>query len=61
MGSVCATGIWSKEDDASRNLEIDGLVDGHAYTVTGMDEKLNLIQIRNPHGHDGDEWKGAWR
>lgn len=33
----------------------------HAYTVTGMDEKLRLIRIRNPHGYDGSEWNGSWR
>lgn len=26
-----------------------------------MDEKLNLIRIRNPHGYNGSEWNGDWR
>ncbi|KAM9201712.1 calpain-3 isoform 3-T3 [Dugong dugon] len=41
-----------------------GLVKGHAYSVTGLeetlfkDEKVKLVRLRNPWGQV--EWKGSW-
>jgi hypothetical protein len=63
MGSVCNISIWPKDENSSQALQLEeeGLVHGHAYTVTGMDEQLRLIRIRNPYGKDGDEWNGDWR
>ncbi len=60
MGSVCSISIWSKNENSPEAIAYaeQGLVDGHAYTVTGMDEKLKLIRIRNPYG--ADEWNGDW-
>ena len=60
MGSVCSISIWPKNENSPEAIAYaeQGLVDGHAYTVTGMDEKLKLIRIRNPYG--ADEWNGDW-
>ncbi|XP_062067353.1 calpain-9 isoform X1 [Lepus europaeus] len=41
-----------------------GLIKGHAYTITGIDQvnfrgqKVELIRVRNPWGHV--EWNGSW-
>ena len=39
-----------------------GIVQGHAYGVLDVAEVdgQRLVQIRNPHGHGGSEWKGDW-
>lgn len=43
----------------------NGLVSGHAYSVTDLrrilhgQQPVNLIRIRNPHG-DSKEWRGRW-
>jgi len=43
----------------------NGLIIGHAYSITGIQEltiqgqKVNLVRIRNPWGNQY-EWKGAW-
>lgn len=39
-----------------------GIVQGHAYSVLNIDEidDSKLIQLRNPHGSTGAEWKGDW-
>ncbi|VDN12301.1 unnamed protein product [Dibothriocephalus latus] len=54
--------IDSKEVEAKLN---NGLIAGHAYTVTGMapvtyqGKKVWLVRVRNPWGNNY-EWKGAW-
>ncbi|OAF66850.1 hypothetical protein A3Q56_05415 [Intoshia linei] len=43
----------------------NGLIKGHAYTITGFktfsinSKNYNLVRIRNPWGND-KEWNGAW-
>lgn len=39
-----------------------GIVQGHAYAVLDVQEVDNcrLVQLRNPHGSAGAEWKGDW-
>ncbi|KAL7862048.1 hypothetical protein SRHO_G00134890 [Serrasalmus rhombeus] len=51
--------------NAELNRRLDnGLVEGHAYTVTGVttvtsqDKKVELVRLFNPWG--GTEWKGDW-
>ena len=48
------------ETDGYEELE-NGLINGHAYTVTKVMElhSKKLIRVRNPYGGDG-EWNGAW-
>lgn len=54
-------GDWRRSNVADAN----GLVSGHAYTITGISRithqmgEEKLLRIRNPWG-DGTEWKGAW-
>lgn len=44
------------------SVAVNGIVQGHAYSVLRLaefqDEKL--IQLRNPHGSSGVEWDGDW-
>ncbi|XP_046583089.1 calpain-9-like [Haliotis rubra] len=44
-----------------------GLVRAHAYSLTGAEvvmrhdgEMIPLVRIRNPHGHQSEEWHGKW-
>ncbi|XP_059080001.1 calpain clp-1-like [Tigriopus californicus] len=55
-------GDWRQAHKADQN----GLVQGHAYTITGLFRvnegkcgKCHLIRVRNPWG-DQNEWKGPW-
>ncbi|XP_023323290.1 calpain clp-1 [Eurytemora carolleeae] len=55
-------GDWKMSHKADSN----GLVQGHAYTITGLYRvhaqdlgRICLLRIRNPWG-DKNEWKGAW-
>ncbi|GFT41652.1 calpain-B [Nephila pilipes] len=55
-------GDWQMANAADPN----GLVSGHAYTVTAVAKvpmkegnKVNLVRIRNPWGNDV-EWNGSW-
>ncbi|VDN99668.1 unnamed protein product [Rodentolepis nana] len=54
--------LLSKEIEAKLN---NGLIAGHAYSVTGVDsvkykgQLVPLIRIRNPWGNNY-EWRGAW-
>lgn len=64
MQRCCLMGcsITSKEIEAKLN---NGLIAGHAYSVTGVDsvkykgQLVPLIRIRNPWGNNY-EWRGAW-
>ena len=46
--------------------DCNGLVGGHAYTVTGSGKvvyngsQLSLLRIRNPWGKGVGEWTGPW-
>lgn len=58
-------GNWKNAHKADKN----GLVQGHAYTITGIyrvdlkkpkehhKKRVHLIRVRNPWG-DSNEWKG---
>jgi len=55
-------GDWRSSHKADQN----GLVQGHAYTITGLyrvstggEERTSLVRVRNPWG-DKNEWKGSW-
>jgi len=55
-------GDWRRAHRAEKN----GLVEGHAYTITGLyrvntnnSGRVALVRIRNPWG-DQNEWMGAW-
>jgi len=39
-----------------------GIVQGHAYSVLRLEQidSFRLLQLRNPHGSRGVEWKGDW-
>ena len=45
---------------------MNGLIGGHAYTVTGASlvkvrgKSVRLVRVRNPWGTSEGEWKGAW-
>ncbi|XP_052797971.1 calpain-A-like [Mya arenaria] len=49
----------------SNKAEPNGLLSGHAYTITGIEKiqhkmgEEKLVRIRNPWA-DGTEWKGSW-
>jgi len=52
----------------SRHADKNGLVQGHAYTITGLyrvsldtedEERVCLVRVRNPWG-DKNEWRGSW-
>ncbi|XP_071111005.1 calpain-A-like [Haliotis cracherodii] len=57
----------SKKGDwkSGNNADANGLVSGHAYTITGIRKihhemgEEKLLRIRNPWG-DATEWKGSW-
>ena len=58
-------GDWRNSRQADKN----GLVQGHAYTITGLfrvntsgagkRERVSLVRVRNPWG-DKNEWRGDW-
>ncbi len=53
----------TSRDDVEKKLD-NGLVMGHAYSVTGANvltvrgKEVNLVRIRNPWGQK--EWNGDW-
>ncbi|RUS84592.1 hypothetical protein EGW08_007619 [Elysia chlorotica] len=59
--SLIGAGINGTGERALQN----GLVSGHAYSVTDLrrilhgQQPVNLIRIRDPHG-DSKEWRGRW-
>ncbi|MBN3324043.1 CAN9 protein, partial [Atractosteus spatula] len=58
----CSINISSSAESEARTTT--GLVKGHAYSITGLDEvnyrgrKVKLIRVRNPWGQV--EWNGPW-
>ncbi|XP_013882639.1 calpain-9 [Austrofundulus limnaeus] len=58
----CSIDITSSAESEARTST--GLVKGHAYSITGLEEvsfrgqKVNLVRIRNPWGQV--EWNGPW-
>ncbi|XP_059533282.1 calpain-9 [Myotis daubentonii] len=63
-GSLVGCSIDIKNSAESEARTPFGLIKGHAYTVTGIDQvhvrgrKTELIRVRNPWGQV--EWNGAW-
>ncbi|XP_036211055.1 calpain-9 [Myotis myotis] len=63
-GSLVGCSIDIKNSAESEARTPFGLIKGHAYTVTGIDQvhvrgrKTALIRVRNPWGQV--EWNGAW-
>ena len=51
-------------ESARGDLEVsqNGIVQGHAYAVLDVQEldSEKLIQLKNPHGQNGQEWRGDW-
>ncbi|CAM9890827.1 unnamed protein product [Lampetra planeri] len=58
----CSIDVTNASESEARTS--NGLVKGHAYSITGVDEvnyrgqKVKLLRIRNPWGEV--EWNGAW-
>uniref|UniRef100_A0A673Y777 Calpain 9 n=1 Tax=Salmo trutta TaxID=8032 RepID=A0A673Y777_SALTR len=63
-GSMMGCSIDVRASKPSEAQTASGLVKGHAYSITGLEEvncrgkKVKLIRIRNPWGQV--EWNGAW-
>ena len=65
-GRVCLTCGNKGDRQGHAQMEM-GIVPWHAYSVlsakrasTKDGKKVYLIQIRNPHGYNSDEWRGRW-
>ncbi|CAL1529011.1 unnamed protein product [Lymnaea stagnalis] len=62
MRAVMGAAIYS--GDQNRNRLLNGLISGHAYSITGLHSMqaggrdVSLVRLRNPWGRG--EWKGAW-
>ncbi|XP_063773622.1 calpain-9 [Pseudophryne corroboree] len=63
-GSMLGCSIDTASSAESEAKTPQGLVKGHAYSITGLDvvnyrgQKVQLIRVRNPWGQV--EWNGAW-
>ncbi|KAM8947032.1 calpain-9 [Pelodytes ibericus] len=63
-GSMLGCSIDISNSSETEAKTPQGLVKGHAYSITGMDmvnyrgQKVQLIRVRNPWGQV--EWNGAW-
>ncbi|XP_076442006.1 calpain-9-like [Babylonia areolata] len=64
-GALIGCSIMNTTRDGSEGYLANGLVTGHAYSVTGLRQvplqgrEVILIRIRNPHGSK-NEWRGPW-
>ena len=62
-GSLLGCGIFPRDGDGvETSIAGTGLVDGHAYTLTGaarLDTGPRLVRVRNPWG-SSVEWTGSW-
>lgn len=58
--SLMCCSIEAKPNEIEAKLD-NGLIKGHAYTVTGVQKvrDIELLRIRNPWGNER-EWTGAW-
>jgi len=62
--SLMCCSIDAKPNEIEAKCD-NGLVKGHAYTVTGVkkatvgDSEVELVRVRNPWGNER-EWNGAW-
>ncbi|XP_023254093.1 calpain-9-like, partial [Seriola lalandi dorsalis] len=63
-GSMMGCSIDISSSAESEAKTTTGLVKGHAYSITGLEEvnyrgqKVQLIRVRNPWGQV--EWNGPW-
>lgn len=54
-----------RDPSTGEELDINGIVGGHVYTMLGTIEffkdgqKIRLVKMRNPWGQGG-EWAGSW-
>jgi len=55
-------GAGSNANIAGNSKTINGIVQGHAYSIMELAEyeEEKLIRLRNPHGSGGVEWSGDW-
>ncbi len=63
----CLMCVASKDKAAAKGvITSKGVEAGHAYSLLqiatnmGPKNEIDLLQLRNPHGHGGAEWTGAW-
>ncbi|EFJ47433.1 hypothetical protein VOLCADRAFT_105151 [Volvox carteri f. nagariensis] len=63
IGNLVAAATVGTDDDT----DVDGVVRAHAYTVMAAQPvssdargQLMMVQVRNPHGSGGLEWRGDW-
>ena len=56
----CMMGAGSIHTAQSEEVDSNGVIHGHAYTILSIHEfdDVRLLQMRNPHGCS--EWKGEW-
>ncbi|XP_008588193.1 PREDICTED: calpain-9 [Galeopterus variegatus] len=63
-GSLLSCSIDTRNAAESEARTPFGLIKGHAYTITGVDQvnfqgrNIELVRVRNPWGHV--EWNGSW-
>lgn len=67
LGLISTTLNYSAKPNEVESKSDNGLVKGHAYSVTGVRKvsvsvrgrEGNLVRVRNPTGNER-EWTGAW-
>jgi hypothetical protein len=57
----CCSSDGEDDKDASKG----GVVTGHAYSLIRIEAqvgkaRVDMLQVRNPHGAQGKEWNGRW-